>query len=95
VVGEPVSLSGKEYAVLEILALRKGGTVTKDVILDHLYGGMDEPEIKIIDVFVCKLRRKFAQAGVSWPLIETVWGRGYCLKDPPAPATLQAEAVAA
>jgi len=58
----PVHLTGKEYGILELLSLRKGKTLTKEMILDHLYGGMDEPELKIIDVFICKLRKKLAQA---------------------------------
>jgi two-component system, cell cycle response regulator CtrA len=82
--GRPLALTGKEYAMLELLALRKGSLITKDMFLNHLYGGMDEPEIKIIDVFICKLRRKLANAtedGSGWGLIETVWGRGYILRD--------------
>jgi two-component system, cell cycle response regulator CtrA len=76
-----VHLTGKEYAILELLALRKGICQSKDAILNHLYGGTDEPEAKIIDVFVCKLRKKIAQAGAP-ELIGTVWGRGYILRDP-------------
>jgi two-component system cell cycle response regulator CtrA len=76
--GKPVPLTGKEYACLEFLALRRGMTVTKEMFLAHLYGGRDEPEMKIIDVFICKLRRKLSQAG-SPPIIETVWGRGYTI----------------
>jgi two-component system, cell cycle response regulator CtrA len=62
--------------------LRKGTTLTKEMFLNHLYGGMDEPELKIIDVFVCKLRKKLAQATGGSHYIETVWGRGYVLRDP-------------
>ena len=76
--GEVVPLTGKEYACLEFLASRRGMTVTKEMFLAHLYGGRDEPEIKIIDVFICKLRRKLSEAGAE-PLIETVWGRGYTI----------------
>jgi two-component system cell cycle response regulator CtrA len=79
---KPVHLSGKEYGILELLSLRKGTTLTKEMFLDHLYHGMDEPEIKIIDVFVCKLRKKLAQATGGKHYIETVWGRGYALRDP-------------
>jgi two-component system, cell cycle response regulator CtrA len=79
--GRSVHLTGKEYAVLELLTLRKGVVLTKEAFLNHLYGGMDEPEVKIIDVFICKLRKKLAQAGAS-ELIGTVWGRGYVLRDP-------------
>ena len=77
----PVHLTAKEYGILELLSMRKGTTMTKEMILDHLYGGMDEPELKIIDVFVCKLRKKLAQATGGNHYIETVWGRGYVLRD--------------
>lgn len=77
----PVHLTGKEYAILELLVLRKGMVLTKEAFLNHLYGGMDEPEMKIIDVFICKLRKKLAQAGAG-TLIGTVWGRGYMMRDP-------------
>jgi two-component system cell cycle response regulator CtrA len=82
--GKAVHLTGKEYSILELLALRKGTTLTKEMFLNHLYGGMDEPEHKIIDVFVCKLRKKLMQATDGDNYIETVWGRGYVLRDPPA-----------
>jgi len=78
---QPVHLTGKEYGILELLSLRKGTTLTKEMFLDHLYGGRDEPELKIIDVFVCKLRKKLAQATGGNHYIETVWGRGYVLRD--------------
>jgi two-component system cell cycle response regulator CtrA len=78
--GRAVHLTGKEYAILELLMLRKGMVLTKEAFLNHLYGGMDEPEMKIIDVFVCKLRKKLAQAGGDG-LIGTVWGRGYMIRD--------------
>ena len=68
--------------MLELLALRKGTTLTKEMFLNHLYGGMDEPELKIIDVFICKLRKKIAQANEGETHIETVWGRGYVLREP-------------
>ena len=80
--GRPVNLTGKEYQILELLSLRKGTTLTKEMFLNHLYGGMDEPELKIIDVFVCKLRKKLAAAMSGESHIETVWGRGYVLRDP-------------
>ncbi|MEA1650503.1 MULTISPECIES: response regulator transcription factor CtrA [Nitrospirillum] len=82
VAGQPLHLTGKEYGILELLSLRKGTTLTKEMFLNHLYGGMDEPELKIIDVFVCKLRKKLAQATDGSNYIETVWGRGYVLRDP-------------
>ncbi len=80
--GQPLHLTGKEYGILELLSLRKGTTLTKEMFLNHLYGGMDEPELKIIDVFVCKLRKKLATACAGENYIETVWGRGYVLRDP-------------
>ena len=79
---KPVHLTGKEYQMLELLSLRKGTTLTKEMFLNHLYGGMDEPELKIIDVFICKLRKKLATAAGGKHYIETVWGRGYVLRDP-------------
>ncbi len=79
---QPLHLTGKEYGILELLSLRKGTTLTKEMFLNHLYGGMDEPELKIIDVFVCKLRKKLAAATQGDNYIETVWGRGYVLRDP-------------
>src|SRR6266487_4187102 len=82
VAGARVHLTGKEYQMLELLSLRKGTTLTKEMFLNHLYGGMDEPELKIIDVFVCKLRKKLSQATGGDNYIETVWGRGYVLRDP-------------
>lgn len=79
--GQQVHLTNKEYAILELLAMRKGTVLTKEMFLNHLYSSMDEPEIKIIDVFVCKLRKKLAKASGGMNYIETVWGRGYMLKD--------------
>ncbi len=76
-----VHLTGKEYQMLELLSLRKGTTLTKEMFLNHLYGGLDEPELKIIDVFICKLRKKLMAAS-GGDYIETVWGRGYVLRDP-------------
>jgi two-component system cell cycle response regulator CtrA len=79
--GVPLRLTGKEFQMLEILALRKGTTLTKEMFLNHLYGGRDEPELKIIDVFICKLRKKIAAASGGRCYIETVWGRGYVLRE--------------
>jgi two-component system cell cycle response regulator CtrA len=78
----PLHLTAKEYGIIELLSLRKGTTLTKEMFLNHLYGGMDEPELKIIDVFVCKLRKKLSTATGGEHYIETVWGRGYVLRDP-------------
>ena len=79
---QPVHLTGKEYGILELLSMHKGTTMTKEMFLNHLYCGTDEPELKIIDVFVCKLRKKLAQATGGNHYIETVWGRGHMLRDP-------------
>ncbi|AQS90025.1 DNA-binding response regulator [Gluconobacter albidus] len=78
--GGALHLTGKEYAILELLVIRKGSVLTKDAFLNHLYGGIDEPEMKIIDVFICKLRRKLQNVGAG-NLIATVWGRGYILRE--------------
>ena len=83
--GQPVHLTGKEYAMLELMVLRKGTVLTKEAFLNHLYGGMDEPEVKIIDVFICKLRKKLAQAGAG-DIIGTVWGRGYTVREQAVPS---------
>jgi len=82
VAGARVHLTGKEYQVMELLSLRKGTTLTKEMFLNQLYGGMDEPDIKIIDVFICKLRKKLANASGGKDYIETIWGRGYVLREP-------------
>jgi len=80
--GNPLHLTSKEYGILELLVLRKGSLLTKEMFLNHLYGGIDEPDLKIIDVFVCKLRKKLEKASDGANYIETVWGRGYILKEP-------------
>ncbi len=82
--GKPLHLPGKEYGIVELLSLRTGTTLTKEMFLNPLNRGMDEPEVKIIDVFICKLRKKLAQATGGQNYIETVWGRGYVLRDPEA-----------
>ncbi len=89
--GQRVHLTGKEYQMLELLSLRKGTTLTKEMFLNYLYGGIDEPELKIIDVFICKLRKKLKQASGGRDYIETVWGRGYMLKDMEPEAEAEAE----
>ena len=93
--GATVHLTGKEYQMLELLSLRKGTTLTKEMFLNHLYGGMDEPELKIIDVFICKLRKKLSEATHGDNYIETVWGRGYVLRDPEPVAVTQPMAIGA
>ncbi len=90
--GQSIHLTGKEYGILELLSLRKGTTLTKEMFLNHLYGGMDEPELKIIDVFICKLRKKLSTATGDENYLETVWGRGYVLRDPDGNAQQAAEA---
>ena len=87
-----IHLTSKEYSILELLVLRRGFVLTKEAFLNHLYGGIDEPEIKIIDVFICKLRKKMAQAGVG-NMIATVWGRGYMLRDPAESLHVPAERI--
>jgi two-component system, cell cycle response regulator CtrA len=82
VAGRPVPLTTREFQLLELLALRQGSTITKEMILNRMYGGMDEPELKIIDVYICKLRKKLAAASGGRDYIETVWGRGYMLREP-------------
>jgi two-component system cell cycle response regulator CtrA len=79
--GARVYLTCKEYQMLELLSLRKDRTLTKEMFLSHLYGGLDEPEMKIIDVFICKLRKKLANASGGKDYIETVWGRGYVMRE--------------
>ena len=93
--GNTVHLTGKEYQMLELLRLRKGTTLTKEMFLNHLYGGMDEPELKIIDVFICKLRKKLSEATGRENHIETVWGRGYVLRDPKPDDAAQDMAISA
>lgn len=84
--GQLIELTGKEYSVLELLALRRGSTITREMLLDHLYGGLDEPEIKIIGVFICRIRKKLA-AATRTRFIDTVWGRGYVFfREPGCPS---------
>ncbi len=87
--GEPLHLTGREYAILELLSIRKGKTVTKEAILGHLYDGKREPDQKIIDVFVCTLRKKLSAMLNGECGIETVWGHGYVLRDPEEAPTLR------
>lgn len=80
--GKQVHLTSKEYQMTELLTLRKGTTLTKEMFIRHLYGDADQPELKIIDIFICKLRKKLSEATGGENYIETVWGRGYKLADP-------------
>ena len=93
--GHPVRLTRKEYGILELLILHKGTTLNQEMFLNHLYGGSDEPAIKIIDVFVCKLRKKLSVATGGDNYIKTIWGRGYVLCDPPADGAMHAVPAAA
>jgi two-component system cell cycle response regulator CtrA len=85
---QPVHLTGKEYLILEFLSLRKGTIVTKEMLFNHVYRDMDEPEFKIMDVFICKLRKKLARASGGDHYIKTVWGRGYILGEMTSPIQL-------
>ncbi len=85
--GQPLPLTKREYGILELLSMRKGTVLTKEMFLSHLYGGVDEPEPKIIDVFMCKLRKKLRHATCGENYIENVWGRGYVLRDPASSVT--------
>ena len=76
-----LDLKAKKFRMIEFLALRKGTVLNKDAFLSHLYGGINEPEPKIIDVFMCKLRRKLADAGATGVVIDTIWGQGYILRE--------------
>ena len=82
VAGKRINLTGKEYQMIELLSLRKGTTITKEMFLNYLYGGMDEPDMKIIDVFICKMRKKLSAEIAGDSYVKTVWGRGYVLRDP-------------
>ena len=93
--GNAVHLTGKEYQMLELLSLRKGTTLTREMFLNHLYGGMDEPKLKIIDLFICKLRKKLSEATGRENHVETVWGRGYVLRDPNPDTSAQDMAISA
>jgi two-component system, cell cycle response regulator CtrA len=86
---KPVHLTGKEYGIFELLSMRKGTAVTKEMFLNHLYGGMDEPELRIVDGFVANLRKKLVPATGGQHYIETVWGRGYVLRDPLDPPVVE------
>ena len=93
--GNAVHLTGKEYQMLELLSLRKGTTLTKEMLFNQIYGVMDEPKLKIIDVFICKLRKKLSEATGRENHIETVWGRGYVLRDPKPDTSAQDMAISA
>jgi two-component system, cell cycle response regulator CtrA len=79
--GRKLSITRKEFAVLELLFMKQGSIVNKGTFLNHLYTGVEEPEMKTVDVLICRLRKKLVAAGAP-NLIETVWGCGYILHDP-------------
>jgi two-component system cell cycle response regulator CtrA len=81
--GVEIALTSKEYAIIELLSIKRGAVVPKETFLSHIYGGLDEPDLKIVDVFICKLRKKMAAMSGGLNFIETVWGRGYTLKENP------------
>lgn len=78
-----IPLTSKEYSILELLTLKRGSIITKETFLNHIYGGMDEPDLKIVDVFICKLRKKMSDMSGGLNFIETIWGRGYTIKENP------------
>lgn len=82
-----LNLTRKEFDLLEALASQKGRTLNKEAILERIYGGRDEPQPKIIDVFVCKLRKKLADALGGDGVIRTVWGQGYTIEEPSMAST--------
>jgi two-component system cell cycle response regulator CtrA len=81
--GRPVRVTRREFDVLETLMLRRGMLLTKDHFMSRLYGAEEGPDQRILDVFVCKLRRKLAAAGAA-EIVRTVWGRGYVVEEPSA-----------
>jgi two-component system cell cycle response regulator CtrA len=70
------------FGSLNFLALRKGAIFSKDAFFNHLYGGINELEPKVIDVFICKLRHKLVESGTEGLSVDTVWGQGYILREP-------------
>ena len=79
IAGKNVALTKKEYEIANLLGVRRGAVLSKASFINHLYDGRDEPESKIVDVFVCKLRHKLEKAGLRGAAIQTVWGQGYKL----------------
>ena len=77
--GQPVELSARELSVIELLMLREGRVVTKQQIVDHLYGWDDAASSNSVEVFVYRLRRKLEGSGVD---IRTVRGMGYLIERP-------------
>ena len=94
-VEQPLHLTDKEYDILLLLSRRKGTIVTREMFLDHLYGGKEKPEFKKVGAFVYGLSKKLAAASGGDHYIRAVRGRGYVLHDPVEQArTTSAEAAA-
>lgn len=77
-----VNLTSKEQELLEFMALKKNSAINKESFLEHLYNGLDEPDLRVIDVFICKMRKKLNLISGGKNYIDTIWGRGYILQDP-------------
>jgi two-component system cell cycle response regulator CtrA len=78
--GHAVPLTPKEYAILELLFLRRGVVHSKPAIVNHVYGAEEGPALRTLDVIVCKLRKKLAAHGAP-DLVATVWGSGLVLRE--------------
>ena len=76
--GKPVELSGREYALLEYMALNRDRTVSRADIWQHVYDFNASPESNVVDVFVGLLRKKIERPGTQ-KLIHTRRGQGYVL----------------
>lgn len=87
--GLPMRLTRLEYELIEMLTLRNGTLVTREMIMSQLYAWEDEPDPKIIDVYICRIRSKMAALGAADDLIHTSFALGYRI-DPPAAAPMAA-----
>jgi two-component system cell cycle response regulator CtrA len=80
--GHPIGITEMEYRVLELLAFARNNVVTRSMLLKHLYRRADDqPQPKIIDVFISKLRKKLRMASSGQEFIETIPQRGWILRD--------------
>ena len=80
--GHPIGITEMEYRVLELLAFARNNVVTRAMLLKHLYRRSDDqPQPKIIDVFISKLRKKLRNAAGGAEFIETIPQRGWILRD--------------
>ena len=80
--GHPIAITEMEYRVLELLAFARNNVVTRTMLLKHLYRRSDDqPQPKIIDVFISKLRKKLRSASGGAEFIETIPQRGWILRD--------------